>query len=55
MCNGFAKGLWITQPTARAAMTPPQAEIAVSVAPQAMSTATIEGCHSRITVQLVSS
>jgi len=43
------------QAIARAAITPPHADTAVSVAPQAMSTATIEGCQSRITVQLVSS
>ena len=44
-----------SQPIARAAITPPQAESAVSAVPQAMSTATMEGCHWRITVQLVSS
>jgi len=44
-----------SQAIARAAITPPQAESAVSAVPQAMSTATMEGCHSRITVQLVSS
>lgn len=39
----------------RALTTPAQADVAASVAPQAMSATTIEGCQSRITVQLVSS
>jgi len=36
------------QPIARALKTPTQADTAVSVAPQAMSAATIEGCQSRV-------
>jgi transcriptional regulator with XRE-family HTH domain len=41
--------------SARAIKTPPAAEIAVTVAPQTMSAATMEGCQSRIIAQEVSS
>lgn len=41
--------------TSDASITPPQADSPVSTVPQAQSSATMRGCQSRITDQLVSS